>query len=78
MRRNIFYLISRFNQTSLKEIWNKKNFTIVQSIKFYSFDVKAIVTKKVARNILWKHSQKKRNVIIEILSCDFDDHKYSK
>ena len=52
MRRNIFYLISRFNQTSLKEIRNKKNFTIVQSIKFYSFDVKAIVTKKVARNIL--------------------------
>ena len=48
----------------------------MQSIKFYSSDVKAIVTKKVAWNILWK--QKKSNVIMEILSCDFDDHKFSK
>ena len=38
MRRNIF--ISRFNQASLKETWNKKVF------RFYSFDVKGIVTKK--------------------------------
>ena len=33
------------------------------SIKFYTFDVKAIVTKKVACNILWEHSQKKRNMM---------------
>ena len=24
---------------------------------------------------MWKHSQKKRNVIIEILSCDFDENE---
>ena len=71
---------SRFNQTSLTETWNKKCFSIMQFIKFYSFDVKAIVTKKVACNIFWKHSQKKKNVIIEILSCDFDemDQNFSK
>ena len=51
----------------------KKSFSIVKSIKFYSFGVKAVVTKKVACNILWKHGQKKRNVIIEIHSCDFDE-----
>ena len=33
-------------------------------IKFDSFDVKAIVTKNVV---------KKRNVIVEFLSCDFDE-----
>ena len=36
----------------------------MKSITFDSFDVKAVVTKKVA---------KKRNVIIEFLSCDFDE-----
>ena len=51
-----------FNQTSLKETWNKN----VKSIKFDSFDVKATVTKKVA---------KKRYVIIEFVSCDFDEGK---
>ena len=35
----------------------------MKSIKFYRFDVKAIGTKKVACNIPWKYSQKKRNVI---------------
>ena len=35
-------------------------------IKFDSFDVKAIVTKKVV---------KKRNVIVEFLSCDFDERE---
>ena len=45
----------------------------MQSIKFYTFEVKAIVTKTAAYSILWKHSQKKRNMIIEILSCDFDE-----
>ena len=44
---------------------------MVKSIEFYSFDVKAIVTKNVARNILWKQSQKKRNVMIENLFCNF-------
>ena len=39
MRRNIF--ISHLNQTSLKE-----TFSIVKSIEFYSFDVKAVVTKR--------------------------------
>ena len=46
---------------SLKETWNIKSFSIVKSIKFYSFDVKAIVTKKsrvtfcekVRRNEMW-------------------------
>ena len=51
-----------FNQTSLKETWNKN----VKSIKFDSFDVKDTVTKKVA---------KKRYVIIEFVSCDFDEGK---
>ena len=46
---------------------------MAKSIKFHSFDVKAIVTKKVAYSILWK--KKKRNVMIEILSCDFDESK---
>ena len=41
-------------------------FSIVISIKFDSFNVKAIVTKKVA---------KKRNLIIEFLSCDCDESK---
>ena len=66
---------------SIKAVRKKheiKNFSIVQSIEFYSFDVKAIVTKKVACNILWKHSQKKKNVIIETFSCDIDDHKFFK
>ena len=45
----------------------------MKSIQFYSFDVKAIVTKNVARNILRK--QKKRNVMIENLSCDFGESK---
>ena len=48
-----------------------KSFSIVKSIEFYSFDVKAIVTKNVARNIFWK--KKKRNVMIENLSCDFGE-----
>ena len=51
-----------FNQTSLKKTWNKN----VKSIKFDSFDVKDTVTKKVA---------KKRYVIIEFVSCDFDEGK---
>ena len=50
-----------------------KSFSIVKSIKFYSFDVIAIVTKKVTGNVLWEHGQKERNVILEILSCDFDE-----
>ena len=41
----------------------KQPFSIVKSITFDCFDVRAIVTKKVA---------KKRNVIIEFLSCDID------
>ena len=40
----------------------KQPFSIVKSITFDSFDVRAIVTKKVA---------KKRNVIIKFLSCSF-------
>ena len=48
----------------------------MQSIKFYSFDVKAIVTKKAACK--FKHREKKRNVITGILSCNFDDHKFFK
>ena len=51
----------------------QKGFSIVKSLKFYSFDIKAIVTKEVTCNILWKHSSKKRNGIIEILSRDFDE-----
>ena len=38
----------------------------MKSITFDSFDVKAVVTKKVT---------KKRNVIIEFLSCDFDERE---
>ena len=40
----------------------------MKSIKFHIFDVKAIVTKKEAYSIPWKYCQKKRNVMIEILS----------
>ena len=60
---------------SLKETWNKKIFSIAKSIKFYSFVVKAIVTKNVECYILWKHSPKKRNVIKKIRSCGFDESK---
>ena len=44
----------------------QKSFSILKSIKFDSFGIKAVVTKKVA---------KKRNVIIEILSCDFEERE---
>ena len=42
----------------------------MKSIKFYGVDVKAIVTKK-SRVAFCENSQKKRNVIIEILSINF-------
>ena len=48
---------------SVKLVWEKheiKNFSIVKSIKFYSFDARASVTKIVACNILWKHSKEKK------------------
>ena len=50
----------------------QKSFPIVKSIKFYSFDVKAIATKQ-SRVTFCENSQKKRNVITEILFCDFDE-----
>ena len=71
MRRNIFYFTFQSNQFERNMKW--KSFSIVKSIKFYSFDVIAIVTKKVTGNVLWEHGQKERNVILEILSCDFDE-----
>ena len=76
MRRSIFYFTFQSNQ--FEGNMKSKSFSIVQSIKLYGFDVKAIVAKKVVCNILWKHSQKKRNVIIEILSCNFDGHNFPK
>ena len=50
MRRNIFYFTFQSNQ--FERNMKKKSFSIVKSIKFYSFGVKAVVTKKVACNIL--------------------------
>ena len=50
MKRNIFYFMFQSNQ--FERNMKKKIFSIVKSIEFYSFDVKAIVTKKVACNIL--------------------------
>ena len=55
---------------STKPVWKKheiKSFSIVQSIKFCTFDVKAIVTKK-SRVTFCEKSQKKRNMTMEILS----------
>ena len=42
----------------------QKSFPIVKSIKFYSFDVKAIATKQ-SRVTFCENSQKKRNVITQ-------------
>ena len=44
MRRNIFYFTLQSNQFERNR--KKKTFPIVKSIKFYSFDFKAIVTEK--------------------------------
>ena len=44
----------------------------MQSLKFYTFDVKPIVTKKFACNFLWKESEEKK-YDNKILSCDFDE-----
>ena len=50
MRRNIFYFTFQSNQ--FERNMKKKKFFDVQSIKVFSFDVKAIATKKVACNNL--------------------------
>ena len=44
--------MSRFNRTSLKETWKKKK--VFPLLKCYSFDVKAIVTKK-SRVTFWEN-----------------------
>ena len=48
MRRNIFYFT--FQSNPFKRNTKQKCFSIVKSIKFYSFDVKAFI-KKVAYSI---------------------------
>ena len=72
------FFISRFNQTSLKETWNKKVFRLCNLLNYIVLTSKLLLQKKLACNILWKHSQKKRNVILEIISCDFHDNKFFK
>ena len=44
MRRNIF--ISRFNQTSLKETWNKKVFQLWNLLNFRVLTSKLMLQKK--------------------------------
>ena len=58
MREIFFYFTFQSNQF--------ENFSTVKSIEFYSFDVKAIFTKK-SGVVFCENIQKKRNVIKEII-----------
>ena len=48
MRGNIFYFTFQSNQPERN--MKQKSFSVVKSITFDSFDVKAIVTKKVVQS----------------------------
>ena len=69
----IFFLF-HFSIKPVRKKHEIKSFSIVQSIKFYSLTSKLLLQKKSLVTFCG-NSQKKRNVKIEILSCDFDSHK---
>ena len=69
-----YFFISRFNKTSLKETWNKKYFRLCNLLNFILLTSKLLLEKK-SRVTFCENSQKKRNIIIEILCCDFDESK---
>ena len=67
------FFISRFNQTSLKETWKRKVFRLWNLLSFIVLASKLLLQKKSRVTFCENNGQKKRNVIIEILSCDFEE-----
>ena len=59
---------------SIKPVWKKhviKVFRLWNLLNFIVLTSKLLLQKK-SRGTFCENSQKKRNVVIEILSCDFD------
>ena len=75
MRRNIFYFTFQSNQ--FERNMKKKSFSMCNLLKFSVLTSKLLLQKESLVTIC-ENSPKKSNVIIEIFSCDLDDHKSFK